>query len=146
MAIWTALGESMDIFTPSKRSQIMAGIRSKDTRPELIVRKIAHSMGLRFRLHRRDLPGSPDLVFPRWRLAVFVHGCFWHRHEGCRLAAQPKTRPEFWQQKFAANVRRDRNTIDQLSGLGWRVEVIWECETRQPLEVARKLSLATVGL
>ncbi|MFK2878726.1 DNA mismatch endonuclease Vsr [Rhodanobacter hydrolyticus] len=135
----------MDIVTSYRRSQIMAGIRSKDTQPELIVRRVAHSMGLRFRLHRRDLPGSPDLVFPRWRLAVFVHGCFWHRHEGCRLAAQPKTRPEFWRQKFEANIRRDRGAIDQLTGLGWRVEVIWECETRNPVEVASRLSLATTG-
>lgn len=136
-------GESVDIFTPPKRSQIMAGIRSKNTRPELIVRKVAHSMGLRFRLHRKDLPGSPDLVFPKWKLVVFVHGCFWHRHAGCRLAAQPKTRPEFWQQKFESNVRRDRDMIEQLIGLGWRVEIIWECETHHPMEVTRRLSLAT---
>ena len=87
-------------------------------------------MGLRFRLHRRALPGSPDVVFPRWRIALFVHGCFWHRHEGCVLAATPKTRPEFWSAKFSANEKRDSRVTSDLLRLGWEVEVIWECETR----------------
>lgn len=107
----------------------MAGIRTRDTAPELSVRRIAHRMGLRFRLHRKDLPGRPDLVFSRHRLAVFVHGCFWHQHDGCRFAHVPKSRVAFWVDKFAKNVARDRRNIESLRELGWRVGVIWECET-----------------
>lgn len=132
----------MDIVSESKRSEMMSRIRSKDTEPEIIVRRIAHAIGLRFRLHRRNLPGSPDLVFPRRRLALFVHGCFWHRHPGCRLAATPKTRPEFWQAKFLGNVERDRRASERLAELGWRVEVIWECETVDPETVRRRLRTA----
>lgn len=128
-----------DIVTNAKRSAMMAGIRSKNTRPEMIVRRVAHSLGLRFRLHRKDLPGSPDLVFPRWRLAVFVHGCFWHRHEGCSLAATPRTRPEFWRLKFQANITRDQRAYEALSKLGWRVEAVWECETRNLELVSERL-------
>ena len=102
--------------------------RGKDTAPELAVRRIAHGMGLRFRLHRRNMPGRPDLVFPRHRLAVFVHGCLWHQHQGCRFAHIPKSRVAFWKEKFAANVARDKRNIAALRGLGWRVLVIWECQ------------------
>ncbi|MCP1374687.1 DNA mismatch endonuclease Vsr [Dyella sp. Sa] len=108
----------------------MSRVRGKDTRPEMAVRRTAHSMGLRFRLHRKDLPGAPDLVFPRRHIALFVHGCFWHRHAGCRLAADPKTRPDFWVKKFQANVERDRRAIEKLEQMGWRTVVVWECETR----------------
>lgn len=108
----------------------MSRVRGRDTKPELAVRQTAHAMGLRFRLHRRDLPGRPDLVFPRHRLAIFVHGCFWHRHEGCAKASTPKTRPQFWDAKFAANLRRDREVERQLIEGGWRVGTIWECETK----------------
>jgi len=120
----------MDVMSPAQRSSMMSSVRSRNTRPEVAVRKAAHSMGLRFRLHRRALPGSPDVVFPRWRIALFVHGCFWHRHEGCVLAATPKTRPEFWSAKFSANEKRDSRVTSDLLRLGWEVEVIWECETR----------------
>lgn len=118
-----------DIVAPRRRSELMAGIRARDTAPELSVRRIAHRMGLRFRLHRKDLPGRPDLVFSRHRLVVFVHGCFWHQHDGCRFAHVPKSRVAFWVDKFAKNVARDRRNIESLHDLGWRVGVIWECET-----------------
>lgn len=133
----------MDKVAPRRRSEMMSRIRSKDTLPEKLVRGVAHSLGLRFRLHRKDLPGSPDLVFPRWRLVLFVHGCFWHRHQGCTLAAIPKTRPEFWQKKFEMNVARDRKVVEKLLELGWRVETIWECETRNSDAIESRLRRAT---
>ena len=111
------------------RSALMARVRGKDTTPELAVRRAAHKLGYRFRLHRRDLPGTPDMVLPRLRLAVFIHGCFWHRHQGCKRCTSPKTRVEFWDAKFAANQQRDRRNEHLLRELGWRVEVVWECET-----------------
>ena len=117
----------------------MAGIKGRDTKPELVVRRIAHRLGLRFRLHRKDLPGRPDLVFPKHRLAVLVHGCFWHRHEGCRYAYTPKSRIEFWTTKFTQNVARDRRDVAALQDLGWRVLVIWECLTRDEEAVRRSL-------
>lgn len=114
------------------RSALMARIGGKNTKPEIVVRKMLHSLGGRFRLHRGDLPGRPDVVLPGRRLAIFVHGCFWHRHEGCKLASMPKTRHRFWTEKFAANVTRDRRNIEALEAGGWHVKVVWECETRQP--------------
>lgn len=128
----------MDIVSPAKRSQMMAGIRGKNTKPELVVRSIAHGLGLRYRLHRNDVPGRPDLLFPKHRTAVFVHGCFWHRHD-CGLAAVPKTRTEFWLTKFATNVERDRRHRAELEVQGWRVLEIWECETRDTEAVERRL-------
>jgi DNA mismatch endonuclease (patch repair protein) len=107
----------------------MARIRSKNTKPELIVRRLAHALGYRFRLHRRDLPGKPDLVFPRRRCVIFVHGCFWHGH-GCRLSSRPKTNSDFWADKIAGNRARDARHVEELRKQGWQVEVIWECETR----------------
>ncbi|MCJ2084301.1 very short patch repair endonuclease [Methylobacterium sp. J-090] len=108
----------------------MGRIKGKDTKPEMIVRRLAHRLGYRFRLHRRDLPGSPDLVFPSRRKVVFVHGCFWHRHPGCRRASTPSTRRTFWQAKFDRNVERDIRQEIELMAAGWEVLVIWECETR----------------
>lgn len=96
------------------------------------VRQTAHALGLRFRLHRKDLPGSPDLVFPGRRTALFVHGCFWHRHVGCRLAYTPKSNESFWSAKFARNVERDQEAMDRLRDAGWKPLIVWECETRQP--------------
>ena len=119
---------------------MMAGIRGRDTVPEHAVRSVAHRMGLRFRLHRKDLPGRPDLIFPRHRLAVFVHGCFWHRHEGCRYAYMPKSRVEFWKEKFSGNVVRDRRNEEALRNLGWQVLTIWECETRNVENVRQRLA------
>lgn len=113
------------------RSQLMARIRSKNTKPELVVRRSLHALGLRFRLHRRDLPGKPDIVLPKYRLAIFVHGCFWHQHQNCRLASKPKSRREYWEPKLAGNVARDVTARAALAALGWRVEIIWECESRK---------------
>ena len=108
----------------------MAKVRSRDTKPEWRVRKAAHAVGLRFRLHRRDLPGSPDLVFPRHKIVIFVHGCFWHQHPGCNRTSVPKSRTVFWRKKLDRNVHRDRAAIAALEAMGWRVAVFWECETR----------------
>ena len=117
-----------------KRSALMARVRGQNTKPEIIVRRVAHSLGYRFRLQRRDLPGTPDLVFPKFRKVIFVHGCFWHRHSNCSKASTPKTRADFWQTKFAANRERDSRKELELSSLGWQVLVIWECEAeRLPL-------------
>lgn len=110
----------------------MAGIRSRDTSPEMKVRRLLHRHGFRYRLHKQDLPGRPDLVLPRYRLCIFVHGCFWHRHLGCRYATTPKTRPEFWQNKFDQNVARDTKNKSALLAMGWRVLELWECGIRGP--------------
>ncbi len=120
----------MDRLDSAARSALMRAVRRKDTTPELRVRRLAHRLGLRFRLHRHDLPGTPDLVFPRRHIALFVHGCFWHRHPGCRYATTPTTRREFWEAKFNANQARDRRQTEQLRSLGWQIVIIWECETR----------------
>lgn len=117
----------MDVVDRATRSRMMSGIRGKDTQPELTVRSFLHRAGLRFRLHAK-LPGKPDLVLPKYHAAVFVHGCFWHRHEGCRYATTPASNAAFWQEKFAANVRNDTKVKQQLQALGWRVLVIWSCE------------------
>jgi DNA mismatch endonuclease (patch repair protein) len=119
-----------DIVSPEKRSQMMSGIRSKNTKPELIIRSWLHRHGYRYRLHRKDLPGKPDIVLPGRRCAIFVHGCFFHHHEGCRLAYVPKTRTEWWQEKFTRNVERDTLAIQELENDGWRVLVVWECQVR----------------
>lgn len=130
----------MDILAPEQRSLLMSRIRGKDTGPELRVRQLAHALGFRFRLHRRDLPGSPDLVFASRRKAIFVHGCYWHRHTGCRYAYSPKSNKEFWQAKFAANVARDQIATKVLRELGWQVLVIWECETRDAEALRSRLA------
>jgi DNA mismatch endonuclease (patch repair protein) len=119
-----------DIVNRETRSRMMAGIRGKNTRPEMRVRRYLHATGLRFRLHDRALPGSPDLVFPAHRIAIFVHGCFWHRHPFCKYATMPSERREFWLDKFAKNVVRDQRNLLALSQAGWAPLVIWECETR----------------
>lgn len=118
----------------------MSRVKGKHTKPELIVRRAAHRLGLRFRLHRKDLPGHPDIVFPRYKVAMFVHGCFWHRHDGCRLASTPKTRTEFWSAKFERNVLRDTVARAALKNMGWRVETVWECETRSEMKVQDRLA------
>ncbi len=118
----------------------MAGIRGKNTRPEMLVRRAAHALGYRFRLHRRDLPGSPDLVFPGRRKIIFVHGCFWHRHEGCRYAAMPKSNAEFWREKFEKNRIRDRGAMTDLVGRGWDPLVVWECETLDEKVLSQRIA------
>jgi len=122
----------MDRIAPEDRSRLMSRVRSADTKPEMIVRRRLHAAGLRFRLHRRDLPGRPDLVLPRLRIAVFVHGCFWHGHEECdRGRRRPKTRTEFWDRKLRENRDRDARVAAELQALGWRVVTVWECETKR---------------
>lgn len=134
-----------DILTPEQRSALMARIGPRDTKPEMRVRRVAHALGLRYRLHRRDLPGTPDLVFPKWRVAMFVNGCFWHRHPGCPKSYTPKSRVTFWQKKFAENVARDRRVARELERLGWRPVVIWECETENPEQLAAIIAERVCG-
>ncbi|MDE1965191.1 MAG: DNA mismatch endonuclease Vsr [Xanthomonadaceae bacterium] len=122
-----------------RRSDIMRSVRQKDTAPEMVVRRIAYAFGARYRLHRKDLSGRPDLVFPSRRLCIFVHGCFWHRHLGCRLASTPNSNTEFWKEKFMRNVERDARKEGELKSAGWRVEIIWECETRNPAALKTRL-------
>ncbi len=118
----------IDFLSPSERSERMSRIRGKDTRPELTLRKVLHALGLRYRLHGRGLPGKPDLVFPRYKTVVFVHGCFWHRHAGCSIATIPKSNTPFWLDKFDRNVARDAKVVANLQALGWTVHVVWECQ------------------
>jgi len=118
-----------DITDPATRSRMMAAIRSRDTKPEVALRRALHSRGFRFRLHDRRLPGQPDIVLPRYRAVLLVHGCFWHRH-GCSNSRLPSTRPEFWQAKLDGNVARDSQNERKLADLGWRVAIVWECEIR----------------
>jgi DNA mismatch endonuclease (patch repair protein) len=132
-----ALG--MDTLSRSERSKRMALIRSAHTKPEIIVRSITHSCGYRYRLHDPDLPGKPDLVFPRLRKVVFVHGCFWHRHPRCSLARLPKSRLDFWVPKLTQNRERDLKNIARLREDGWNVKVIWECEIKKAAHVEKKI-------
>ncbi len=120
----------MDRVSLEDRSRIMRAVRREDTTPELSVRRIAHKLGFRFRLHRKDLPGSPDIIFPKHRLCLFVHECFWHRHHGCRKATTPKSNAAFWMDKFARNVERDGRKVEALRALGWKVAVVWECQSK----------------
>jgi DNA mismatch endonuclease (patch repair protein) len=130
----------MDIWSPEKRSAVMARIRGKDTKPELIVRSLLHRSGVRFSLRRKDLPGKPDIVLPKYKTVVFVHGCFWHRHKGCKVATTPKTRTDFWQAKFDSNVARDQRNQRDLKKAGWQVIVLWECEIlRDPFKAVEKV-------
>ncbi|MDQ7784158.1 MAG: very short patch repair endonuclease [Desulfomonilaceae bacterium] len=119
-----------DVFTPEERRRIMARVKGSHTRPEILVRSLVHRMGFRFRLHRRDLPGCPDLVLKKHRKVIFVHGCFWHGHEGCRRSARPTTNTEFWNRKLSGNTERDRRNQEALKKDGWKVLVVWECETK----------------
>jgi len=130
----------MDHLSPDKRSALMARVRSRNTTPEIAVRSAAHKAGYRFRLHRKDLPGSPDLTLPRHRLAVFVHGCFWHQHSGCRRATMPSSNTPKWIEKFRVNRARDAKAAKELEALGWKVLVIWECETRSSSDITSKIA------
>jgi DNA mismatch endonuclease, patch repair protein len=129
----------MDTVSPKVRSGVMARIRKKNTRPEVTVRKLAHALGLRFRVHRADLPGTPDIVLPKFGAVIFVHGCFWHQHEGCRLARLPKSRTYYWHPKLLRNSQRDLIAKAQLKKAGWKVFVVWECETKTPQKVENRL-------
>jgi DNA mismatch endonuclease, patch repair protein len=129
----------MDTLTPAERSARMALVRAKDTKPELMVRRFVHGMGYRYRLHRRDLPGTPDMVFPGRGKVIFVHGCFWHRHARCALARLPKSRGDFWLPKLTANAERDARNGRALRRLGWGVLTIWECQLRDTAALANRI-------
>lgn len=130
----------MDTLSREQRSARMSLIRSKNTNPEMIVRRLVHSLGFRYRLHVRALPGSPDLVLPRWRTAVFIHGCFWHQHSCRRGKRMPKSRANYWRPKLHGNKARDRQTMQKLRRDGWRVLVLWECQTSDPERLARRVT------
>jgi DNA mismatch endonuclease (patch repair protein) len=136
----------MDSLTPEKRSWNMSRIRSRDTKPEIAVRSLLHRMGYRFRLHSQLLPGRPDIVLPRYRTVIFVHGCYWHRHKGCRYAYTPKSRVDFWTGKFSENVERDQRREHELRALGWNVLIVWECETRNMEGIERRIIREFNGL
>lgn len=121
------------------RRRTMQAVKSKDTAPELAVRSLAHGMGYRFRLHRKDLPGKPDLVFPRLHKVVFVHGCFWHGHDCARGGRAPKANADYWRTKITRNKLRDAANLNALEGTGWDAAVIWECELKEPARVAKRL-------
>jgi DNA mismatch endonuclease (patch repair protein) len=126
----------MEIVEKATRSRMMAGIRGKDTRPELVVRKLLHGAGFRYRLHVRDLPGKPDIVLPRYRAVIFVHGCFWHVHDRCRFSKLPQSNTEFWSEKLGRNRLRDQVHVEALKTTGWRVLIVWECATRSMANAA----------
>jgi len=130
----------MDKFTPEKRSLIMSSVKTKNTKPERVVRSILHGSGLRFRLHRKDLPGSPDIVLPKFKTVIFVHGCFWHGHN-CPKGRRPASNQEFWNKKLDKNVERDNANYEALRALGWDIKVIWECEAKNAVNnVVRELA------
>ena len=135
-----------DIVDQQTRSRMMSGIRGKNTRPELALRRALHARGFRFRLHSGKVHGRPDLILPKHRAVVFVHGCFWHRHEGCRYATVPATRPEFWLAKFDANVARDSAVRTRLLEDGWRVAAVWECSLRKPEQVEASTETLSIWL
>ncbi len=132
-----------DRLSPEARSANMSRVGNKNTKPELLVRRILHRAGYRFRLHRSDLPGSPDVVLPRWRTAVFVHGCFWHGHEGCRRSKLPSTRTDFWQTKVERNQERDGIAKEGLERLGYKVVTLWECELKNEAGILERVDSAT---
>ncbi|MBV8630156.1 MAG: DNA mismatch endonuclease Vsr [Silvibacterium sp.] len=134
-----------DHLNRRERSLNMAAVHSKDTGPEMAVRKIAHALGYRYRLHDPKLPGRPDLVFPSKHKAIFVHGCFWHRHNRCRRASTPKTHEAFWQEKFLGNAARDKSNRRQLKKLGWSVFTVWQCELKNPGRLAERLDEFLAG-
>lgn len=132
----------MDVLTPEQRHINMSRIRSKKTKPEKAVRSVLHRLGYRFKLHVRDLPGSPDIVLPKYKTVIFVHGCFWHRHSGCKDASVPKTNTEKWLDKFSKNIARDKLAVELLEQCGWGVIIIWECEIKNKDQLAARLQTA----
>jgi len=130
-----------DFVSSEKRSKIMRGVKQSNTKPELLVRRAIHAKGYRFRLHKKDLPGKPDIVLPKYKLAIFVNGCFWHQHEGCKEGRIPASNVDYWEPKLRRNVERDREKSAALISLGWQVAVIWECEIRNPITLGEKLSI-----
>jgi DNA mismatch endonuclease, patch repair protein len=144
--VGTGPGNAMDRLTPQRRSWNMSRIRGSNIGPERRVRSLLHRMGFRFSLCRRDLPGRPDIVLPRWRIAVFVHGCFWHQHSGCRNAVMPKTRSEFWSNKLRGNVTCDQIVLHSLQQLGRRVLTVWECELEKTETLGQRLQRRIAGV
>ncbi|MHA7852523.1 very short patch repair endonuclease [Roseovarius sp.] len=136
----------VDIVDRQTRSRMMAAIRGKDTKPEMVLRRALHSRGFRYRLHGKGLPGRPDLILAKHLAVIFVHGCFWHRHEGCRYATTPESRPQFWAEKFTENVRRDSAACNALLADGWRVATIWECALRKPPSVEKSAEVVEAWL
>lgn len=130
----------MDTISKAKRSWNMSRIRGKDTSPEKLVRSALHQMGFRFSLHRADLPGKPDIVLPKYQTVVFVHGCFWHQHKGCKRCSIPKSNAEYWRSKLQRNVKRFIDVSKQLSAKGWRIIVVWECKTKNPGKLKKNLA------
>jgi DNA mismatch endonuclease (patch repair protein) len=128
-----------DVFNPEERSRIMAKVRGENTSPERLVRSLIHKMGYRFRLNVKDLPGKPDIVLKKHKKVIFVHGCFWHQHEGCPHAARPSSNTEYWNKKLDRNMIRDRENMHKLEYLGWNVLIVWECETRDREKLVDKL-------
>lgn len=124
----------------NRRSENMRAVPNKNSTPEIVVRKALHRLGYRFRLHKKDIPGKPDIVLRKHNTCIFVHGCFWHRHHNCKRATTPKTNTEFWQEKFSKNVDRDRRTEQALTAMGWTVVIIWECETKNMDELLAQLT------
>lgn len=124
----------MDIWSKEKRSNVMAKIRSKNTKPELTLRSNLHKLGYRFRIHRKDLPGNPDIVLPKYKTVIFVHGCFWHFHKNCKEGRIPNTNSELWEKKFERNITKDKTNQNECRNLGWKVIVIWECEIEKNLD------------
>jgi len=129
----------MDVFPKEKRSWIMSRVKGRDTKPEILVRSFVHRMGFRFRVHRRALPGHPDIVLPRHRKVIFVHGCFWHGHKRCRRAMRPTTNQDFWNKKLDGNIERDRRFQSKLRRMGWKVLIVWQCEIRKPEKLLSRL-------
>lgn len=129
----------MDVFSREKRSQIMSRVSGKNTKPEIAVRSLLHSLGFRFRLHRKDLPGKPDIVLPKYGKIIFVHGCFWHGHAGCSRSQRPTTNEEFWRDKLDKNIARDEATVNALKELGWDVLTVWACEVKDTNHLKNKL-------
>ncbi len=129
-----------DTFTAEQRRLVMSHVKGRDTKPEVKVRKLLHGLGYRFRLHRKDLPGRPDIVLPRYRSVVLIHGCFWHGHPGCPRSARPTTNIEFWNRKIDGTMARDQAAYAELARLGWAVLVVWECETRDPDALSGRLT------
>lgn len=129
----------MDTISKTKRSEVMSKVRAKNTKPEIAVRKLLHHMGLRFRLHRNDLPGKPDICLPKYKAVIFVHGCFWHRHAKCQKTRMPKSNLAYWETKFANNIERDKQHKRSLKKLGWTVITVWECEVRNGAKLQQRL-------
>ncbi|MEA3221596.1 MAG: DNA mismatch endonuclease Vsr [Thermodesulfobacteriota bacterium] len=129
----------MDVFSREKRSQIMSRVSGKNTKPELVVRSLLHNMGYRFRLHRNDLPGKPDITLPKYKKIIFVHGCFWHGHIDCPRAKRPTTNKIFWNEKLNKNIERDKITVNNLKSLGWDVLTVWTCEVKDTEKLRNKL-------